>query len=327
MPAVDGAPRAPRTGRRRAIVIAVVVVLVALLAWPIGLAIWANGKLTHIDALSGAAGTPGTTYLLTGSDARGDGAVAEDGTLGARTDTIMVLQVPDSGPVALISLPRDSYVDVPGHGPAKLNAAFSWGGAPLLVKTVEKLTGLTIDHYAEVGFGGLENLVDAVSGVSLCSDLTVNDADSGMVWTPGCHEVGGVDALAFARMRKADPTGDIGRAERQQQLIGAITSKVSTPSLLVEPGTQMSLIRAGTGSLAVSKGSDIIDMGRMAIAFRKAKGPGGITGTPPISNMDYRPGHNLGSTVRLDPDKTPAFFAAIKNGTLPAGPVGGAPTA
>jgi LCP family protein required for cell wall assembly len=326
MPAVDGAPRA-RIGRRRAIVIAAAVVLVALLAWPIGLAIWANGKLTHVDALSGAADTPGTTYLLTGSDSRGDGAVPQDGTLGARTDTIMVLQVPSNGPVALISLPRDTYVDVPGHGPAKLNAAFSWGGAPLLVKTVEQLTGLTIDRYAEVGFAGLENLVNAVGGVSLCSDLTVNDPDSGMVWTPGCHEVGGVDALAFARMRKADPTGDIGRAQRQQQLIGAITSKVSTPSLLVEPGTQMSLIRAGTGSLAVSKGFDIVDLGRMAIAFRKAKGPGGITGTPPISNMDYRPGHNLGSTVRLDPDKTPAFFAAIKNGTLPAGAVGGAPTA
>jgi len=326
MSAVDGAPRA-RTHRRRAIVIAVVVVLVAMLAWPIGLAIWANGRLTHVDALSGAAGTPGTTYLLAGSDARGDGAVPQDGTLGARTDTIMVLQVPSSGPVALISLPRDSYVDVPGHGPAKLNAAFSWGGAPLLVKTVEKLTGLTIDHYTEVGFAGLENLVDAVGGVSLCSDLTVNDTDSGMVWTPGCHEVGGVDALAFARMRKADLTGDIGRAERQQQLIGAITSKVSTPMLLVEPGTQLSLIRAGTGSLAVSKGSDIVDMGRLAIAFRKAKGPGGITGTPPISNMNYQPGHGLGSTVLLDPKKTPAFFEAIKNGTLPAGPVGGAPTA
>src|SRR5450830_1206415 len=144
MSAVDGAPRA-RTRRRRAIVIAVVV-LVALLAWPIGLAIWANGKLNHIDALSGAADTPGTTYLLAGSDARGDSAVPQDGTLGARTDTIMVLQVPSSGPVALISLPRDSYVDVPGHGHAKLNAAFSWGGAPLLVKTVEQLTGLTIDQ-------------------------------------------------------------------------------------------------------------------------------------------------------------------------------------
>jgi LCP family protein required for cell wall assembly len=288
---------------------------------------WANGRLTHVSALSTAPATPGTTYLLAGSDARGDGAIPLDGTLGARSDTVMVLHVPPSGPVALISLPRDTYVNVPGHGPAKLNAAYSWGGAALLVLTVEKLTGLTVDHYVEVGFAGLEDVVNAVGGISLCSNLTVNDHDSGMVWTPGCHEVAGAAALSFARMRKADPTGDIGREQRQQQVIAAITSKISTPSLAFQPSTQVSLIRAGTGSLAVSKGTDIIDMARLALAFRDAKGPGGITGTPPIASMDYWPGHGLGSTVELDPAKTPAFFEAIKNGTLPAGPVGGAPKA
>jgi LCP family protein required for cell wall assembly len=320
--------RAPSRRRRRAIVITVaVVVLLALLAWPVGLMIWANGRLTQVAALSGAPDTPGTTYLLAGSDGRGSGTIGQDGTLGARSDTIMLLQVPASGPAALISLPRDTYVDVPGHGPAKLNAAFAWGGAPLLVQTVEKLTGMTVDHYVEVGFGGLENVVDAVGGVSLCSNLTVNDADSGMVWTPGCHQVGGTAALAFARMRKADPAGDIGREQRQQQLIAAITSNVAKPSLAFQPSTQVSLIKAGTGALTVSTGSDIVDMGRLALAFRAAKGPGGITGTPPIANMDYWPGHGLGSTVQLDPAKTPAFFAAIKNGTLPAGAVGGVPKA
>ncbi|MBU4216157.1 MAG: LCP family protein, partial [Actinobacteria bacterium] len=159
-----------RHPRRRLIVAGLVVLLLAAIAWPVGLVIWANGKIHHIEALSGAAGTGGTTYLITGSDQRGGDGVEADGTDGARTDTIMVLQVPASGPVALISLPRDTYVDIPGHGPAKLNAAYSWGGAPLLVRTVEQLTGLTIDHYAEIGMGGVKEVVNAVGGVNLCWD-------------------------------------------------------------------------------------------------------------------------------------------------------------
>ncbi|MGN8245671.1 LCP family protein [Cellulomonas soli] len=301
-------------------------VLVLALAWPIGLAIWANGLVQHTSALSGAPDTPGTTYLLTGSDSRADGAIAEDGTEGARTDTILVLHVPDSGPAALISLPRDTLVDVPDNGQAKLNAAFAWGGAPLLVRTVEGLTGLTVDHYAEIGMAGVEQVVDAVGGVELCYDSDVNDADSGMVWTAGCHQVDGVQALAYARMRKADVEGDIGRAKRQRALISAVTGAVSPSQLLLNPGKQVALIRSGTGALTVDDGSDAIDLVRLALAFKAANGPGGITGTPPIVSLDYRPGDGLGSTVLLDPDATPTFFAAIADGSLPPGQVGGVPS-
>ncbi|KQY24578.1 transcriptional regulator [Cellulomonas sp. Root485] len=300
-------------------------VLGALLVWPIGLTLWANGKVQHTPALSGAAGTPGTTYLLTGSDSRADGGIEQDGTEGARTDTILLLHVPDSGPTALISLPRDTYVEIPGNGSSKLNAAFSWGGAPLLVQTVEGLTGLTVDHYAEIGMAGVEQIVDAVGGVNLCYDAEVNDVDSGMVWTPGCHDVDGTQALAFARMRKSDPTGDVGRALRQRQLIGAVMSKVKPSQLVAHPGQQVALIDAGTRALTVSDGSGIIDMAQLALAFRAANGEGGITGTPPIASMDYRPGNGVGSTVQLDPETTPAFWAAIRDGSLPPGPVGGVP--
>ncbi|WP_231384237.1 LCP family protein [Cellulomonas sp. URHD0024] len=303
-----------------------VLVLVVLLAWPIGLTVWANGKVQHTPALSGAANTPGTTYLLTGSDSRADGGIKDDGTAGARTDTILVLQVPEHGPVALISLPRDTYVAIPGHGSAKLNAAFSWGQAPLLVQTVEGLTGLTVDHYAEIGMAGVEQIVTAVGGVHLCHDADVNDHDSNMVWTAGCHDVDGTQALAFARMRKADPTGDVGRAERQRQLISAVMGKVKPGSLVFHPHKQVALIDAGTRALKVSDGTGIVDLGRLALAFRAANGPGGVTGTPPIKSLNYRPG-GVGSTVRLDPDLTPAFWVAVRDGTLPPGPVGGMPTA
>lgn len=332
-PATGGAARggaapggAVRRRRRVAAVVAVLV-LACLVAWPVGLLVWAGGKLQHTPALSGAADTPGTTFLLAGSDARGgEGGIADDGTEGQRTDTILLLHVPDSGPTALISLPRDTYVDVPGHGGAKLNSAFAWGGPPLLVQTVEGLTGLTVDHYAEIGMGGVAHVVDAVGGVNLCYDGAVDDADSGMVWTPGCHDVDGTQALAFARMRKSDPQGDVGRALRQRQLISAVVGKVDPKALAVRPGAQVALVDAGTGALTFDEDAGVLDVARLAVAFRNANGPAGVTGTPPIADMDYRPG-DIGSTVLLDEAAAPPFFVAVRDGTLPPGQVGGVPGA
>src|SRR4029079_11859828 len=100
----------------------------------------------------------------------------------------------------------------------------------------EGLTGLTVDHYAEIGMAGVEQIVDAVGGVNLCHDADVNDADSGMVWVAGCHDVDGTQALAFARMRKADPTGDVGRALRQRQLIGAVMAQGKPSQTPLPPG-------------------------------------------------------------------------------------------
>ena len=305
-----------------------------MVAWPVGLAVWANGKIQHVAALSGTPDTTsGTTYLLAGSDARGeDGGIPVDGTEGARTDTIMVLHVPQNGPTALISLPRDTYTEIPGHDPNKLNTAYAWGGPALLVQTVEGLTGLHIDHYAEIGLGGLAHIVDALGGVQLCMDpavnkvdFPVNDPESGMVWdAPGCKLVDGATSLTFARMRKADHEYDIGRAKRQQQLIAAVSSTAADPSIVLRPLDQVRLIRSGLGAITVSDGTDIIDMARLALAFRAATGPGGIRGTPPIADINYQPG-GVGSTVLLDPEATPAFWTGIRDGTLPPGPVGGIP--
>jgi LCP family protein required for cell wall assembly len=314
------------------VAVAAVLLLLLVIAWPVGLVVWANGKIQHTAALSGAASTPGTTYLLAGSDSREDGVIEDSETVGARTDTILLLHVPESGPSALISLPRDSYVQIPGYEPSKLNAAYSWGGAPLLVQTVEQLTGMTVDHYVEVGFGGVEQIVDALGGVELCLDgstgitFPVNDEKSGLVWdAPGCKTVDGVQALAFSRMRYADPSGDIGRGLRQRQLISAVATKAEDPSLLLKPTTQVDLIRTGTGALTTSDETDVVDLGRLALAFRAATGPEGVTGTPPIRSLDYRPG-GVGSTVQLDPDQVDSFFAAVRDGTFaPGSVVGGIP--
>lgn len=308
-------PRKKR-GKKR-IILSVCLVLVALLiAWPIGMLTWANGKLNHIEALSGAKSTSGTTYLIAGSDSRGEDS---DSTIkGARADTIMLLHVPEKGPSALISLPRDIYVPIPGHDSNKINAAFSIGGAPLLVQTVEEFTNLTVDHYVEIGFNGVKDVVDAVGGVELCLDYNVKDKESKLKWKAGCHQADGKTALAFARMRKADPLGDIGRAQRQRQVVSAVAKKLQSPSDLINPSTQVKLVNAGTGALAVSEGTGFVDLAKMALAFRSANSDEGITGTPPILSLDYRPG-GVGSAVQVDEDASKQFFQDIADGTLKPG--------
>lgn len=291
----------------------IAILLALILAWPVGLLFWANSKIQHTEALSGAENTSGHTYLLVGSDSRADGQV-EDDAEGQRADTMILLHRPASGSTSMISLPRDTYVEIPGHGYNKLNSAYAFGGAPLLVETVEGLTGMTVDHYVEIGMGGVVNVVDAVGEIELCLDYDVSDFFSGLEWTAGCHEVGGETALAFARMRYADPLGDFGRQERQRQVIGALTRAVATPGTVLNPFTQVSLIDAGVGALVTDTDTGIIDLGRLALAFRAANGEDGVTGAPPIASGDYRPG-GVGSTVLLA-DSAPSFFQKVLNGTV-----------
>ncbi|WP_231955599.1 LCP family protein [Occultella aeris] len=315
-PTAPPAPKARKPRRRgRRVVALLAVLLILVLAWPVGLLVWANGKIQHTDALgSSTLSTAGTTYLLAGSDSRADGQVA-DATEGQRADTMILITVPPSGATSMISLPRDTYVEIPGYGANKLNAAFSFGGPELLVATVEGLTGIEVDHYVEIGMGGVANIVDAVGGVELCLDYDVSDADSGLEWTAGCHVVDGATALAFARMRKADPLGDIGRTQRQQQVIQAVTSAVAQPSLVFQPGEQVRLAEEGLAALVVDEDTGIIDMARMALAFRAATGPDGVRGAPPISDLAYRPG-GIGEAVLLHPDRVDAFFTAVADGTV-----------
>ncbi|WP_333812034.1 LCP family protein [Timonella senegalensis] len=306
-----------KRSHKKTVALVSVLVIAALLAWPVGMLLWANGKLNHIEALSGAAATSGTTYLIAGSDSRENTDVGGN-VPGARADTIMLLHVPEKGPSALISLPRDIYVPIPGYDSNKINASFSFGGAPLLVETVEQLTGMTVDHYVEVGFQGVEDIVDALGGVQLCYDRDVKDKESKLKWKAGCHVADGSTALAFSRMRKADPKGDIGRAERQRQVVSAIAKGLKSPSKLMNPSTQVKLVDAGTGALVVSEGTGFLDLGKMALAFQNANSDKGITGTPPIISLDYRPG-GVGSAVQIDEAASAQFFKDIANGSLEPG--------
>ncbi len=282
---------------------------------------WVEQRITHVDALSGAANTPGQTYLIVGSDSR-EGWM-DDGTVGARTDTIMLINQPAHGPTALISIPRDSYVDIPGYGQNKINAAFAFGGPQLLVQTVEQLSGLTIDRYVEVGFLGVENVVNGLGGVDLCYDADVNDPYSTLVWQAGCHQTDGATALAFSRWRHGDLLGDIGRVLRQQQVVSAVAKKTMSPSTFLNPFKAKTVAEAGLDSFRVSNGTHALDLARMAMVFNAARGADAVTGTPPISSIDYRV-DGVGSCVLLNPDTIGEFWAQIAAGTYaPGTKVGG----
>ncbi len=296
---------------RRVLTAALLILVVALG----GVWFWVESRLIHVDALSGAADTTGETYLIVGSDSR-DGW-KDDGTEGARTDTIMVLHKPEDGPVALISIPRDSYVEIPGNGSGKINASYAWGGAPLLVETVEQLTGLTIDHYVEVGFAGVVEIVDAIGGVELCLDYDVDDVKSHLEWEAGCHVADGKTALAFARMRYSDPLGDIGRTQRQQEVVAEVAEGILSPATFLNPFRAYKVADAGLDAFRVDEDTHTLDLLQAALVFNSARGSGAVTGTPPIASMDYRVGGQ--STVLLDPDTIDSFWDQIANGEIEAG--------
>ncbi|WP_234416108.1 MULTISPECIES: LCP family protein [unclassified Actinomyces] len=314
-------PPSPPTRKRRhhplRWVAAVLVLLLALVgarvAW---LAHDVNSKLQRVEALSGADDTPGETWLIVGSDSRADGAVV-DNTEGARSDSIMLLHKAPGGQASLTSLPRDTFVEIPGYGGNKINAAYSYGGPTLLVATVEQLTGLTVDHYVEVSMGGVSSMVDAVGGINVCLDYDVNDADSGLVWDTSqgeCQDVDGEKALAYSRMRKSDPTGDIGRGLRQRAVISAVVSKAVSTSTLTSFSQQDTLVNAGTQALVVDQDASMVDLGQMLLAFRSASNAG-LTGAPPIASLDYEPG-GIGAAVLLEDTTAPGFFGKLREGTL-----------
>ncbi len=296
------------------LVLLLIIPIIGILGWTRSVYSYGASQLNHVEALSNRKNTAGATYLIVGSDKRStdfDGSQVK----GQRSDTIMLLNIAKNGQVALISIPRDSYVQIPDNGANKINAAYSYGGPKLLVQTVEQLTGLTIDHYIEVGMDGIIDLTDAVGGINLCYDRDVQDSSSKLNWTAGCHDADGKTALAFSRMRYADPLGDIGRNIRQRQVVNALVKKAASKSNLRNPRIHKPLVGAVASNLTVDKKDTLWDMGMAGLNLRKAMQKDGLIGSPPISNLDYWPG-GVGSAVQLDPEVIDNFWQDLRDGNL-----------
>ena len=317
--AVPAGPSVPaakprRKKRRHPILKTLCLILVIVLAWG-GFLMWdANTNMGRVSALSGAADTPGTTYLLAGSDSRADGAVKDGFNESERADSIMLVNVAPNGQTVALSIPRDTYAEIPGVGWDKINASYAYGGPQLLVETVEKLTGLTVDHFVQIGMGAVPDMVDAVGGVELCYDNDADDQYSGLTWTAGCHTVDGTTALQFSRMRYQDPEGDIGRTKRQRQVISKVISSAASPSTLINPAKTLRVERAGSRSFTVDEDSSVLTVASLVWALRSASS-NQMMGVPPIESLNFTT--NVGASAVLLRDTTADdFFAKLRSGTL-----------
>jgi LCP family protein required for cell wall assembly len=233
-------------------------------------------------------------------------------TAGQRTDTVMLMYIPPGGKPALISIPRDSYVGVPEHGRNKINAAYSFGGPELLVQTVEQNTGLRIDGYLEVGFGGFVNVIDALGGIEMCLPKAIKDRNSHLDLPKGCQELSGADALGYVRMRYADPKGDLGRVARQRQMLAAVAKKAASPATVLNPIRYWRLWMASADALKLGEDTSAWEMAKLARAMTKVSGPDGYTLTVPIANPNLPT--PVGSAVQWDRERALALFRDLARG-------------
>lgn len=328
LPAGTGSGRSPlRAGSRtharrlraRTVIAALLAVILAVIAvTAISAWYWADSRLTHEQWLTDRSGSPGTSWLLLGSDERDDPEAT--GITGYRTDTILVLTRPRSGAASLISIPRDSLTQVNGQY-MKINAVAQAAGPQALTGQVEDLTGIKIAHVAKIRFDGLQQVVDALGGIQLCYDQTVQDPYSGLDWQAGCHLADGGTALAFSRMRYADAQGDFGRAERQRQVIAAIAQKALSRKVLGNPSMLLHVGDAALQAVTVDEHTNPYTLIQMMLTFRDASGNDGVTGSVYWKNADYRDA-GVGSAVLLDDDRNHMLFAELTRGTHAPGTVG-----
>ena len=237
-----------------------------------------------------------TDILLVGSDSRTDAngdplplevlrLLRTEESAGLNTDTIILIRVPDDGGNAYaVSIPRDTYVPIPGYRDDKINTAYgvskriegeklraagltdepavdrqaAVAGQRALVQTVEALTGARIDHYAEINLYGFYLLTEAVGGVEVCLKRSTKDSDSGADFTKGRQVVSGGDALAFVRQRKNLPRGDLDRIVRQQVFMAALASRMLGAGTLTDPGKLSGLMDAAQKSIVLDDGWDVL---------------------------------------------------------------------
>ncbi|QVQ51137.1 LCP family protein [Spiractinospora alimapuensis] len=311
----SGATRRRREARRRRRRTIFFTVLILLLVIPGLLYFWLDSRLERVPALADYEGRPddqpGTTYMIVGSDSReglSDEDMAELATgagEGARlADTVMLLYVPRSGDnPALVSIPRDSLVDIPDHGRERVNAAYSYGGPELLTQTFELNSGVRVDHYVEVGFSGFVDIVDAVGGVELCPDEPMVDPKAGLDMEAGCQTVSGGEALGYVRTR-ATPRADLDRVERQREFFGALMDRATSPSVMFNPFRALPLAMEGTGNFEVDDNDRLRHLISMGLSMRS----GVTTSSVPVVDV---PGSGALEWIESDSE---VMFQAMRNG-------------
>ncbi|HYZ37945.1 MAG TPA: LCP family protein [Pseudonocardiaceae bacterium] len=314
--------RQPGRRRRPGRIVALFGALVVLAV--LGLAVYVDRSLQRTDALADYPGrllaTAGTNWLIVGSDSRAGLTPEQEARLstgdeaaagGGRTDTIMLMHIPSlisGGQTTLVSLPRDSSVPLAGHGRVKLNATFALGGPTLLVQTVEKITGLHIDHYAEIGFAGFAGLVDDVGGVQMCPTEPINDPLAGLNISAGCQVMDGPKALGYVRTRHS-PRGDLDRVVRQREFLGALIARATSPGVLLNPFRAVPLVADAPGTVTVDEGDHVWALARLGWAMRALSYGDAVTTTVPFAG--FGPVSDGSSAVLWDKDAAGQLFGRL----------------
>ena len=299
----------------------IALLLVVVIIASVGTYFYVGSKLHQSDVLVDYNGRPvpaaGTNWLIAGSDSRQGLTRRQERKLatgplsdaeGERSDTILILHIPSGGgkPV-LVSIPRDSYVPIPGHGESKINAAFDLGGPKLLAETIQSVTGLYISHFMSIGFGGLVNVVNSVGGVRMCIPSNLNDPASGLHLKKGCQNLDGAQALGFVRTRHLFATQDLQREQDQRVFIKALLTKMTSPGTLANPFHSFPAAFGAAGALTVDKGTHLYQLVQVAFALRHPE-----TTTVPIGS---EPLLAVGDVVIWDHTQATRLFDAMRNDT------------
>ena len=265
--------------------------------------------------------TTGTTsavnILLLGSDSRISAGDPNQWTYGAqRTDAIMLVHIPaDRSGAYLFSIPRDSWVDIPGHGKAKINAAYSWGGPALLIQTVEQLTNVRIDHMAITDFDAFKALTDELGGVEITAPADTYDRGK-LVITAGTHLLNGTQALAYVRERYGLPRGDFDRVQRQQNWMRAIMLRAQSQHLLTNPVALASFLDIVTKAVAVDNTFTFDEMRSLALSLRGLSSSSVSFHTVPVTGTGTSADGQ--SIVVLNRPAFDALMLAVRNDTVGA---------
>jgi LCP family protein required for cell wall assembly len=331
-PGTGAGPGRKRWSTRRKIGIAALGLVVALLVVSVSTYFWADSKVRREVDLSKVEDRPadgkGTNYLIVGSDSREGLTAADEKKLhtgaaeGQRTDSMMILHTGGNG-TTMMSLPRDSYVTIPAFtgqrthkryaaSTHKLNRAYSDGGPELLTRTIEYNTGIHIDHYAEIGFSGFVNLVNALGGVNICLDKPLHDKASGADFQAGCQKMNGQQSLAFVRQRHQEADQDLGRMRNQQKFLSTLAHQAASPSTVLNPFKLYPVIGSGLDTLIVDKKMSLLDLVHMFWAMKGVTGGGGHSITVPIGNANYMT-PNDGDAVKWDMTKAKTLFGELQN--------------
>jgi LCP family protein required for cell wall assembly len=193
-----------------------------------------------------------------------------------------------------------------------LNAAFSFGGAPLLIETIEGETNLKIDHYIEVSFAGFAGIVNALGGIEVCTKVDIDDPQSHLVLSAGTHTLDGIEALKYVRTRDFDGRGDIGRMQRQQQFMSSVLNKATSTGVLLNPVKIVNFMNAAIASVKMDESLSKEDLLNLAKQMRGLTSGNVRTLTVPISNPNGRVA-GVGSVVVWDKTLSADLWTRIRN--------------